>query len=60
MEKAGLLRLVAEEVRRDPDADNVEEILESKPLELNPGQAAALDVVLAAVADPKGPSPFSC
>jgi primosomal protein N' (replication factor Y) len=58
MEKAGLLRLIAEEVRRDPDADNVEEILESAPLELNPGQAAALDAVLSAVADPKGSKPI--
>jgi primosomal protein N' (replication factor Y) len=58
MEKAGLLRLVAEEVRRDPDADNVEEILESKPLDLNPGQAAALDVVLAAVANPTMAKPI--
>ena len=58
MEKAGLLRLVAEEVRRDPDADNVEEILESTPLELNAGQTAALDVVLAAVADPKASKPI--
>ncbi|MES2924473.1 MAG: primosomal protein N' [Verrucomicrobiota bacterium] len=58
MEKAGLLRLEAEEVRRDPDADNVEEILESKPLELNPGQAAALDVVLSAVADPAASKPI--
>ena len=58
MEKAGLLRLVAEEVRRDPDADNVDEILESKPLELNPGQSAALDVVLAAVADPTASKPI--
>ena len=58
MEKAGLLRLEAEEVRRDPDADNVEEILESKPLELNPGQAAALDVVLAAVANPLESKPI--
>lgn len=58
MEKAGLLRLEAEEVRRDPDADNVEEILESKPLELNPGQAAALDVVLAAVANPTTAKPI--
>ena len=58
MEKAGLLRLVAEEVRRDPDADNVEEILESKPLVLNPGQAAALDVVLAAVANPATAKPI--
>ena len=58
MEKAGLLRLEAEEVRRDPDADNIEEILESKPLELNPGQAAALDVVLAAVANPTTAKPI--
>ena len=58
LEKAGLLRLVAEEVRRDPDADNVEEILESKPLELNPGQSAALDVVLAAVANPATAKPI--
>ncbi len=58
LEKAGLLRFVAEEVRRDPDADAVEEILESKPLALNPGQAAALDAVLAAVADPQKSRPI--
>jgi primosomal protein N' (replication factor Y) (superfamily II helicase) len=58
MEKAGLLRLEIEEVRRDPDADNVEEILESKPLDLNPGQAAALDVVLTAVAHPETSRPI--
>jgi primosomal protein N' (replication factor Y) (superfamily II helicase) len=58
MEKAGLLRLVTEEVRREPDADNVEEILESKPLTLNPDQAAALDVVLAAVAQPTTARPI--
>jgi primosomal protein N' (replication factor Y) len=58
LEKAGLLRLEAEEVRRDPDADNVEEILESKPLTLNPGQAAALESVLKAVADPVGSKPI--
>ncbi len=52
MEKAGLLRLEAEEVRRDPDADNLEEILEWKPLDLNPGQAAALEVVINAVNHP--------
>ncbi len=58
MEKAGLLRLDAEEVRRDPDADNLEEFVESAPLALNPGQAAALDAVLAAVADPKSAKPI--
>jgi primosomal protein N' (replication factor Y) len=58
MEKAGLLRLEAEEVRRDPDVDNVEEILESAQLALNPGQAAALELVLAAVADPVKAKPI--
>ncbi len=52
MEKAGILRLEAEEVRRDPDAGNLEEILESTPLPLNPSQAIALESVLAAVANP--------
>lgn len=58
MEKAGLLRLVAEEVRRDPDADNVEEILESTPLRLNPEQEEALGKVIAAVADPTTAKPI--
>ncbi len=58
MEKAGLLRLEAEEVRRDPDADNGEEILESSPLTLNPDQAAALDGVLLAVANPAASKPI--
>ncbi len=58
MEKAGILRLDAEEVRRDPDADNLEEFIESPPLALNPGQSAALDSVLAAVADPKSAKPI--
>ncbi len=58
MEKAGLLRLVLEEVRREPDADNTEEILESKPLTLNPGQATALEAVLMAVARPETSKPI--
>ncbi len=58
MEKAGLLRLEAEEVRRDPDADNVEEFIESTPLPLNPDQAAALESVLAAVAAPESAKPI--
>jgi primosomal protein N' (replication factor Y) len=58
MEKAGLLRLEVEEVRRDPDADNVEEFIESAPLTLNPGQAAALDSVLAALAAPESAKPI--
>ena len=58
MEKIGLLRLVLEEVRREPDADNIEEILESKPLTLNPGQTAALEAVLNAVAHPETSRPI--
>ncbi len=58
LEKAGLLRLEAEEVRRDPDAENVEEFVESNPLALNAGQAAALEVVLAAVAEPTAAKPI--
>lgn len=58
MEKAGLLRLVMEEVRREPDADSVEEILESFPLGLNPEQAAALEKVVEAIADPENAKPM--
>jgi primosomal protein N' (replication factor Y) len=58
MEKAGLLRLETEEVRREPDGDQVEEILESMPLELNSDQAVALEGVLAAVADPVHAKPI--
>ncbi len=58
MEKAGLLRLEAEEVRRDPEADNQEEFIESKPLVLNPGQATALESVLQAVANPASSKPI--
>ena len=58
MEKAGLLRLEAEEVRRDPDADNLEEFIESKPLVLNPSQAIALESVLQAVANPATSKPI--
>ena len=58
MGKAGLLRLEAEEVRRDPDADNLEEFIESKPLVLNPSQAIALESVLQAVANPATSKPI--
>ena len=58
LEKSGLIRLEAEEVRRDPDADQIEEILESKPLTLNVGQAAALESVLAALAAPETARPI--
>lgn len=57
LERAGLILLEVEEVRRDPE-DGVEEVLESVPLALNAGQAAALDVVLEAVAGPKEAKPI--
>ena len=45
LEKAKLIRLEEEEVRRDPDATNTEEILESAPLELTPAQQTAFDAI---------------
>ncbi|MFD0893530.1 primosomal protein N' [Luteolibacter ambystomatis] len=55
LEKAGLLRIETEEVRRDPEADGVEEILESKPLVLTPQQAKALEVINESIATPGKP-----
>ena len=57
MEKAGLLRLETEEVRRDPDADGVDEVLESQPLALNADQQRALDAILAGLQSP-APKPL--
>lgn len=57
MEKGGLLQLENEEVRRDPEADGVEEILESQPLELNADQQRALDAILESLESP-APKPF--
>jgi primosomal protein N' (replication factor Y) len=47
--KQGLVRLVEEEVRRDPEADGIEEILPDSPLPLNDEQATALEVILASL-----------
>lgn len=58
LEKAGLIRLELEEVRRDPEADGAEDILEFKPLPLNPGQAVALDSILTAVGNPTEAKPI--
>lgn len=49
LEKAGYLRIEKEEVRRDPQADGVVEVVESKPLALNEAQRRALDAILASV-----------
>jgi primosomal protein N' (replication factor Y) (superfamily II helicase) len=52
MEKAGLLRLENEEVRRDPEADGTTEAVESQPLALNDDQQRALDAILANAESP--------
>jgi primosomal protein N' (replication factor Y) len=57
LEKNGLIRLMVEEVRRDPDAD-LDEVLEFKPLPLNPDQAVALDSILTAVGNPQAAKPI--
>ena len=55
--RPGLLRLETEEVRRDPEADGVDEVLESQPLALNPDQQRALDAILASLRTP-APKPI--
>lgn len=52
MEKAGLLRLVAEEVRRDPEADANDEVVESAPLALNDAQQGALEAIISRIGQP--------
>lgn len=53
LEKNGLLRIEQEEVRRDPEADGLLEVLESKPLVLNDAQQKALEAILQSMADEK-------
>jgi len=55
LERTGLVRIETEEVRRDPDGDGVEEIIESQPLELNPSQLTALTAINAAILKPEAP-----
>ncbi|MEN9975433.1 MAG: hypothetical protein RLZZ282_1439 [Verrucomicrobiota bacterium] len=57
MEKAGLLRIETEEVRRDPEADGSDEVLESPTLALNDDQQRALDAILASLTCPS-PKPM--
>jgi primosomal protein N' (replication factor Y) len=52
MEKAGWIRLEAEDVRRAPDADLLDEVVESFPLPLNPGQKVALETILSGLEEP--------
>lgn len=55
MERAGLIRLEVEEVRRDPEADGIGEVTETLPLALNAEQQAALEEILTqcGAAEPK-------
>jgi len=55
--KQELVRLIEEEVRRDPEADGVEEILPDSPLPLNDEQEAALKVVLESLNAPSSSDP---
>jgi len=50
--KQELVRLIDEEVRRDPEADGIEEILPDSPLPLNDEQEAALRVILESLNSP--------
>ncbi|HVJ45148.1 MAG TPA: primosomal protein N', partial [Luteolibacter sp.] len=58
LEKAGFILLEAEEVRRDPEGEGAEEILEFKPLQFNPEQAEAFDAIVGAIADPTNAKPI--
>jgi primosomal protein N' (replication factor Y) len=51
--KNGYVELKEEAIRRDPDEG--EEFLEDKPLKLNPGQAIAMEQVLAQIDQPEKP-----
>lgn len=55
---AGFITVATEEVRRDPEADGQAEVLESTPLVLNDGQAAALAEILQAMAGPAAAKPI--
>ena len=57
LEKAGWIGWETEQIRRDPEAEGIEEILESPPLPLNPGQQVALDHIRAAMARPAEDTP---
>jgi len=48
----GLVTLITEDVRRDPEADGVDEILPDSELALNAEQQAALDAIVGTIQDP--------
>ncbi|MEP4077040.1 replication restart helicase PriA [Haloferula sp.] len=48
----GLVKIIDEEVRRDPEADGIDEILPDAPLTLNDEQEVALDAILKSINKP--------
>jgi primosomal protein N' (replication factor Y) len=56
LEKAGFVSIVEQEIRRIPDADMLEEIIESFPLTLNAEQKNALDKICEHIDQPSKPS----
>ncbi|HEY1121796.1 MAG TPA: primosomal protein N', partial [Haloferula sp.] len=57
--KQELVKLIEEEVRRDPEADGIEEILPDSPLPLNDEQEAALKIILESLNAPTSSTPPS-
>ena len=53
LEKSALLRIETEDVRRDPEADGVEDVVESPPLALNAEQKVALEAITGRMAEEK-------
>lgn len=54
----GLVKLINEEVRRNPDADGIDEIVPDSPLRLNDEQQIALDAILVTIhLPPTAPRP---
>jgi primosomal protein N' (replication factor Y) len=55
LEKAGLVAVHEEAIRREPDADLQEQVIESQPLTLNPEQQQALTVACGLIDEPGKP-----
>ena len=53
LEGKGLVTIVTEDVRRDPEADGTDEILPDSELTLNAEQQSALDAIVGTITDPE-------
>lgn len=53
LERAGWVAIAEEEVRREPDASDQEEVVDTQALELNDSQSAALNAILEELAQDK-------